>query len=62
MQTKAELEAELALLRLRVAELEGAVEAYRYAIATNQPLVPQTMTDNQWWWTPQIMPCTTITS
>jgi hypothetical protein len=64
MKTKAELEEELALLRLRVAELEGAVEAYRYALAQTPP--PQPNTDANWWWTPQvfntqpsILPCVT---
>lgn len=53
-QTKAQLEAEIVLLRLRVSELEGAVEAYKYAIAHQQPLPSPSLNDPNWWWQPQV--------
>jgi hypothetical protein len=49
-QTKAQLEAEIVLLRLRVSELEGAVEAYRYALAHQQPAPGTNVNDPGWWW------------
>jgi hypothetical protein len=54
MQTKAELEAEIVRLRIRVAELEGAIEAYKFTVAhfpysTSAPAV----NTNDWWWQPQ---------
>lgn len=48
MQTKAELEAEIARLKLRVAELEGMVHAYEYALVQ----VPSTKTWGGEWWNP----------
>lgn len=52
MQTKAELEAEITRLRERVAELEGAVAAYQYALSQKPaeplPFFPNT---DQWQWT-----------
>jgi hypothetical protein len=54
MQTKANLEADIAALRLRVAELEGMVRAYEYAISHNIPLPATTITDPFWWWQPQV--------
>jgi len=64
MQTKAELEAELARLRVRVAELEGAVAAYQYALTqVNKPETYPYYTGATWVW-PETVPVTpfTITS
>lgn len=66
MMTKAELEAEITRLRIRVAELEGAVAAYQYALSQNPPQ-PLTTADTWQWWQPQVfntpntftIPCTT---
>ena len=58
MQTKAELEAEIIRLRERVAELEGAVAAYQYALAHKEPVMPMTYpaTDHwNWWQFPKIV-------
>lgn len=53
MQTKAELEAEISRLRERVAELEGAVAAYQYALSQiNKPEpLPYYPATDQWRWT-----------
>lgn len=52
MQTKAELEAEINDLKVRVAELEGACAAYQYALA-HKPVEPLPFYPNtdQWQWT-----------
>lgn len=41
MKTKAELEAEIIDLRMRVAALEAAVEAYQFAFQAVNPVTPQ---------------------
>jgi hypothetical protein len=52
MQTKAELEAEISRLRERVAELEGAVTAYQFALAHKDPAIPSPHYPNtDWAWT-----------
>lgn len=51
MQTKAELEDEIAKLRLRVAELEGQVEAFKLVIANLPQPLPYYPATDQWQWT-----------
>lgn len=47
MKTKAELEAEVNDLKVRVAELEGAIEAYRFAL---EHVNPQQAQSGYYYW------------
>lgn len=49
MKTKAELEEEITYLSYRVAALEGAVTAYRYALEQVSKPVEPTYTDFSTW-------------
>lgn len=58
MQTKAELEAEITRLRERVAELEGAVAAYQYALAYKDTAIPSpyyTLPNTGWYEFPNVV-------